>query len=303
MLQIGEFAQLGRVSIKMLRHYDAIGLLEPAHIDHASGYRRYELGQLDRLHRIVALKDLGFTLAQIGRILDSDLSPEQVRGMLESLHVDVERRLADDRARLAAIEASLCVVAAPRMAATRQPMIRRAHPQIVASMRAAAADSEILFEELEVRVARYGARATRPPMLICHDSGDVDVAIPVTASIPEGNGIVVHEIPGAEVAISVMHLGGYEGLTSAGRVLFGGMAERGIRRSGPLHILYHRFGASCSGYQLDRANLAAHPGEYVTELLVPVEPRGMASIHADTGHNPIRAAQGCRVAPLDALPA
>ena len=61
MFTIGDFARLGQVSVRMLRHYDAIGLLRPAVVRHA-GYRNYAAGQLARLNRIVALKELGFTL-------------------------------------------------------------------------------------------------------------------------------------------------------------------------------------------------------------------------------------------------
>ena len=59
MFGIGDFARHGRVSVRMLRHYDAIGLLRPAHVDPGTGYRYYRAGQLADLNRIVALKDLG----------------------------------------------------------------------------------------------------------------------------------------------------------------------------------------------------------------------------------------------------
>ena len=61
MLAIGDFTRLGRVSVRMLRHYDAIGLLRPAHVDPTTGYRSYRAAQLAELNRIVAFKDLGFT--------------------------------------------------------------------------------------------------------------------------------------------------------------------------------------------------------------------------------------------------
>ena len=64
MFNIGDFARHGRVSVRMLRHYDAIGLLLPAHVDQVTGYRSYAAQQLSRLNRIVALKDLGFTLSR-----------------------------------------------------------------------------------------------------------------------------------------------------------------------------------------------------------------------------------------------
>jgi DNA-binding transcriptional MerR regulator len=48
MFTIGEFARHGRVSVRMLRHYDSTGLLRPARVDPASGYRFYAAGQLAR---------------------------------------------------------------------------------------------------------------------------------------------------------------------------------------------------------------------------------------------------------------
>lgn len=70
MLKIGDFSKLSRVSIRMLRHYDEIGLLRPAQIDPESGYRYYNENQLPIVGRITALKDMGFGLAAIGEMLD-----------------------------------------------------------------------------------------------------------------------------------------------------------------------------------------------------------------------------------------
>lgn len=69
MLKIGDFSKLSRVSIRMLRHYDEIGLLKPIWIDPESGYRYYGAEQLPIVGRIKALKDMGFGLAVIGEIL------------------------------------------------------------------------------------------------------------------------------------------------------------------------------------------------------------------------------------------
>lgn len=64
MIRIGDFSKLSRVSIKALRFYDEMGLLKPISVDRFSGYRFYEYNQLPRLHRILALKDLGFSLEE-----------------------------------------------------------------------------------------------------------------------------------------------------------------------------------------------------------------------------------------------
>ena len=69
-MKIGEFSRLSRVSVRMLRHYDEIGLLKPAEIDRFTDYRYYREDQLPTAGRIAALKDMGFSLADIVRMLE-----------------------------------------------------------------------------------------------------------------------------------------------------------------------------------------------------------------------------------------
>src|SRR5690349_9469478 len=107
MFSIGEFARHGRVSVRMLRHYDAIGLLRPARVDPFTGYRGYEAGQLSRLNRVVALKDLGFTLEQVASIIDEKVGIDELRGMLRLRQAELQTRITADHARLAAVEARL----------------------------------------------------------------------------------------------------------------------------------------------------------------------------------------------------
>src|SRR5271166_396140 len=105
MFSLGEFARHGRVSVRMLRHYDAAGLLRPARVDPASGYRFYAASQLARLNRIIALKDLGFTLEQVRAMLDEQVSGEQLRGMLWLRQAGLQSQIAADTSRLAQVGA------------------------------------------------------------------------------------------------------------------------------------------------------------------------------------------------------
>jgi len=104
MLKIGEFSKIAQVSIKTLRYYDRVGLLKPAHIDRYSGYRYYSLDQLVRLNRILALKDLDFSLDQISELLKVDLSSEVLENMLHNKALELRDRLHDDHARLLRVE-------------------------------------------------------------------------------------------------------------------------------------------------------------------------------------------------------
>src|SRR4051794_18353644 len=110
MFSIGDFANLGRVSVRMLRHYDTIGLLRPAAVDPASGYRFYNADQLRRLNRVIALKDLGFTLQQVTAILDDKVDVAELRGMLRLRRAQLEAQIVADAARLTGVEARLRMI-------------------------------------------------------------------------------------------------------------------------------------------------------------------------------------------------
>ena len=104
MFKIGEFSRIARVSARLLRFYDEIGLLTPAHADPQTGYRYYTVTQLANLNRILVLKDLGFDLEQVREILRSQVSSAELRHMLLLRRNDVEQSLAVESQRLHAIE-------------------------------------------------------------------------------------------------------------------------------------------------------------------------------------------------------
>ena len=107
MIRIGVFARLSQLSIPTLHHYDEIGLLKPISVDAATGYRYYSVSQLPRLNRILALKDLGFSLEQIEQVLESDLPIEELRGMLKLKQAEVEQHVSDEQDRLKRITTRL----------------------------------------------------------------------------------------------------------------------------------------------------------------------------------------------------
>ena len=69
MLQIGEFSKICQVSVKTLHHYDKTGLLAPIEVDRLTGYRFYQLEQIDTMNYIQRLKRYGFSLEEIQSIL------------------------------------------------------------------------------------------------------------------------------------------------------------------------------------------------------------------------------------------
>ena len=106
MFNIGEFARLGGVSVRALRHYDEIGLLRPAKVDPLTGYRGYSAAQLGQLNRIMALKELGLSLVQARRLMDG-VTLEELQGMLILRRAQLEHELEQHTSQLLGIEARL----------------------------------------------------------------------------------------------------------------------------------------------------------------------------------------------------
>ena len=107
MIKIGDFSHLAHVTIKALRHYDELGLLKPVWIDRYSGYRYYALEQLPRLNRILALKDLGFSLGQVKELLDEELPYARLRSLFDQKQAELQIRLRDEEVRLRRVEQRL----------------------------------------------------------------------------------------------------------------------------------------------------------------------------------------------------
>src|SRR5262245_12469933 len=107
MIKIGEFSKLVQVPVATLRYYDQVGLLKPVQVDAFTGYRYYSASQLPRLHRILALKGLGFSLEQIATALVDEVTPEQMRGMLRLRHAQLSQQLAAMHSRLVEVEVRL----------------------------------------------------------------------------------------------------------------------------------------------------------------------------------------------------
>ncbi|WP_309065031.1 MerR family transcriptional regulator [Microbacterium sp.] len=91
----------------MLRHWDTAGLLVPAHVDEFNGYRSYDPSQLERLHRIVALRQLGFGLDDIAAMLDDGIDHERLTTLLRERRAEVEREQRIATARLVDVERRL----------------------------------------------------------------------------------------------------------------------------------------------------------------------------------------------------
>ena len=283
MFKIGEFSRLSRVSVRMLRHYDQLGLLTPSQTDPFTGYRYYSAEQLPRLNRILALRDLGFSLEQIAGLLDEDLSIEQLLGMLKLKRAEVEEQMKLEGQRLARLEGRIRQMSESPVHSAYDVILRDIEPELVATYREVAADDDRIqqmFDTVETYVTQFdGVRADKPPFSIYYDDEyretdmDIEVAVPLKYAIPESESIRVRQMPRLPNVACVVHVGEYANVYQAYNALLAWIESNDYRMTVPIREVYVRYGADDLDFELPATHLTNDKHEYVTELQLSVEKR------------------------------
>ncbi|MGW2471772.1 MerR family transcriptional regulator [Streptomyces sp. NPDC001665] len=248
MFTIGDFARYGRVSARMLRHYDEIGLLHPDRTDPATGYRYYGAAQLARLNRIIALKELGFTLQQVGAVLDDAVGPEELRGMLRLRRTELEAAMAAAAAGLAQVEARLRSIESEGHMSTDDVVMKKVPAVRVAELTGVAGSYEPqdigpvigpLYDRLLPLLGEAGLTPSGPGIARYEDvpdgGGSVVVHAGMTVSAPVGpvgdTGVTVVELPPFEAA-TVVHRGSMDSVLPTAQTLARWIDANGYRSSG-----------------------------------------------------------------------
>jgi DNA-binding transcriptional MerR regulator len=272
-IRIGSFARIAQISTRALRLYDKLGLLKPALVDPSTDYRYYSIDQLPRLNRILALKDLGFSLDQIAVVLCSELSAEQLRGMLTMKRAEAERRVAAEQAQLARIAARLRQIEQEDALDRYEVVLKRIEPHWVAAVRGAISDyitSEPifiqLFEELDAYLAERGARHIGPRIGLFYELGTQEHEVQIRAgrllaARMHGNERVeVEQLRGVERMACVVHHGPYdETLIQANTALLKWIDANGYQIRTPTREIYLQY------------QVHGDPAQFVTEIQVPIE--------------------------------
>jgi DNA-binding transcriptional MerR regulator len=261
---IGPFSRLAGVSAKVLRSYDAAGLFRPVWSDPATGYRYYSPAQLPEVRRILALRDMGLGLAEIGRLAgggDLRMALDRRRAELERERREIERRLAT---------LDIHVEAGVGDSSGRDVVLRPIAAEPVAILALDADDQDIgaAFYELETVVRDQGRRAHRPPGALVGAGDELEIFVPIRRPIQPTDRIRSERLPACRAA-TVIQRGPYDGIAGARRALEGWIAASGLVSEGPLRIIYLQFGAEPElrvprGYVVERA------ADFVTELQMPV---------------------------------
>lgn len=258
---ISEFARLGQVSVRMLRHYDAIGLLSPDRIESGSGYRSYSPEQLHVLNRIVALKDLGFTLEQVGRMMHDDLDVGELRGMLRLRRAELEDQARAVETRLSAVEIRLRMI--EKEDAVSPDYVVKTVPAMRLVARRATVDADRLGEDIEPMFDAVGGALrhicgslSTPIATYAETEAGMDVVAgyAYAGAAPEGTEVI--ELAEA-TAVCGVHLGPMARIQESWQDLHRWVVNNGYTFAGPSREFYVR---AESNDQLD----------WVVELQQPV---------------------------------
>jgi len=269
MFKIGDFSRLSQVSVKALRHYDGLGLLRPEHVDRLTGYRYYSAEQLPRLNRIIALKDLGFSLDEISELLRDQVPSEQIRGMLRVKRSELRQHIEYEQERLGRVEARLRQIEREDQPSMHEVILKSVESQLAASVRETIPthpDVGALFHHLAAYLCQRHVSCSAPPIAIYHDLEyrtediDVQVAFPLAAPVDEDERVKMVTVPPIELAACVVHRGTHETIGEAYAALMAWVQTGGYRPSGPSRLVY---------IQTPEADPTAT--EVVTEVQLPVQ--------------------------------
>lgn len=271
MFRIGDFARVGQVSVRMLHHYDGIGLLRPAQID-SNGYRLYSGAQLTRLNRIVALKDLGFSLETVSEMLDSELSVAELRRLLERRRLDLEQQIADYAAKLESVEARLKTIESVGVMSNFEVILKSLPALNVAELTATAGGFTPefitpvigpLYDRLYSELAASGVTPTGPGLAYYEEQPDGSVIIHAAAQVgadvssKQGSYQVV-VVPAVENAATLVHQGLMDNVMPAVQGLARWVDDNGWVSEGDSREYYLDYGMS------------EDSSSWITELQEPV---------------------------------
>ena len=269
MFYIGEFSKMGKTTIKTLHHYDRIGLLRPAAVDGATGYRLYTTSQLVDLHRIQALRQAGLSMDEVAAVVGG----ADPRPILAQRRDRIKRELAARQDSLARI-AFMLSDEGKGFSMDYQATIKDLPSCIVFSKTMTVPDFSAYFEVIPalgraVKAANPDLKCATPEYcFITYLDGEYkerDITIKYSEAVEEygveSDGIVFEEAPAVTVA-SVMHRGSYADLPRAYAFAMDWIEQNGYRASGLARESY-----------IDGVWSGIPESEWLTEIQVPVEKR------------------------------
>jgi DNA-binding transcriptional MerR regulator len=268
MYRIGQFSKIGKVTVKALRFYEEKGLIRPCHIDQATGYRYYDSGQLPRIHKIVALRQCGFSIPEIRQIVNGKRIAElfaKRKSLLEAAARETDEQLASINSYIESLNDSGNM--------DYQIVVKDLPGCIVYSKRLIAPSYDSYFDLIpeigeEAMAVNSDARCVDDPpycFIEYHDGEykDHDIDIELCEAVREMGidtpTIKFKRIPPVPAAACLLHKGPYSTLPLAYAAVFKWIDDNGYVAAGNPRESY-----------IDGIWNKSDPGEWLTELQVPI---------------------------------
>ncbi|MDD5944918.1 MAG: MerR family transcriptional regulator [Clostridia bacterium] len=269
MIKIGDFSKLTKISIRMLRHYDEIGLLKPETVDRFSGYRYYSVKQLSDANRIRALREMGFGLSETAEIIMQYNDTEAIADFLEKKQKELERERTELNDRLTLIESAIERLRKDGKSMNYNVTVKTVPERYAACVRKTIASYDHEGElwailRSETKTMKLQPDTAYTACAIFHDDGykesdvDVEIQMGVVGKYEDTENVKFKTIPAVEVA-STIHKGSYDSITDAYSAVMEWIAGNGYEICGEMFNIYHMSPAQTS-----------NPDEQVTEICLPV---------------------------------
>lgn len=270
MIKIGDFSKLSRISIRMLRHYNEIGLLVPDGVDHFTGYRYYSETQLPLAGRISALKEMGFSLAAMTEILKEYGNPEALEKFLALRYAEAKEQAEHANRQLQLLETTITRLRKDGKVMSYHVLLKEMPQRSVASLRKiipAYENEGMLWEQMMRETAPLKMRMANPccSVAIFHDKSykesdvDVEIQISVEGRYADTENVLFKTVAPVTVA-SVTFAGGYDQIPAVNEAIANWVCDNGYDFEGAMFNLYHVSPA-----------MDQNPENWVTEVCFPVK--------------------------------
>ncbi|WP_373483508.1 MerR family transcriptional regulator [Acetobacterium sp.] len=277
MFKIGEFSKLTQVSIRMLRYYDENDLLKPAQTDPFTGYRLYSVEQIPKLQKIIFLRDIGYTVAEIGVALDH-WSGNFIADQLRNKQIEVRRSLEQEQEKLSKIETALDSIKKDEIGIRYNFTIKQIPSYPVISLRRVIPNyfyEGMLWQELTELIdkSKIELPVTQQCFAVYHDNEfkeadvDVEVCVVVTKAVAVAEPLCFRRTEAVAMMACTMVYGPYENISGTFRALAYWLTEHaGYRMKGKDRQICHRGPWN-----------EENPDHYLTEIQIELEKTEISS--------------------------
>lgn len=262
--KIGMFANMNRVTIKALRYYDEQKLLVPVYVDEENGYRYYAAGQMAQLHRIIALKNMGFSIDDIRKIIEG----AEEKSFLLVKKQEILKEIAVLTDKLSQIESYL---ARDSINLSAPVLIKEIPQAIVCTMKRRIKSYDALFElmpQMGAQMELSDCKCAQPSYCFTHylepeykeEDILVEICEAVTEKKPDTGDLAFKVFPKVPMAACIFHKGSYNTLPESYAMLLQYIEENGYEICGNIRESY-----------IDGVWNKETENEWLTEIQIPVK--------------------------------